>query len=332
MKRLVRSVLFRSGNKMAQIVKSGYVKRYSKSLLSGGWQKCWIVLHQDSNLVIYKKSGDTDPKGSVFLKDVCKRFAYGQYTNGMPDQPNLPGGATVDQLLAIPARNNSNAKIHWLLTNSAQELNEWMAAICSVLPPPGSSHSSSHTQQPIQATQAAPPAYSAPPGGGLGFAGVAGPPPAYPQAPAGYPQQPYPTQQAYPQQQYYPPPAYPQQPHPQQAYPQQGYPQQAYPQQGYAPPPGYAPAPAQYAQYPQGQHGYYQQPQQVVYAKQKKSGGGMLGGNAGKMAAGLIGGAALGYGASRMMGGFGGFGLGHHGSWSSLSSFGSCGSFGSFGS
>ena len=52
---------------------------------------------------------------------------------------------------------------------------------------------------------------------------------------------------------------------------------------------------------------------------------------------GLIGGAALGYGASRMMGGgfggpFGGFGLGRHGSWSSLSSFGSCGSFGSFGS
>ena len=50
---------------------------------------------------------------------------------------------------------------------------------------------------------------------------------------------------------------------------------------------------------------------------------------------GLIGGAALGYGASRMMGGFGhfgGFGMGRCGSWSSLSSFGSCGSFGSFGS
>lgn len=50
--------------------------------------------------------------------------------------------------------------------------------------------------------------------------------------------------------------------------------------------------------------------------------------------AGVIGGAALGYGASRMMGhGFGGpfgWGLGHHGSWSSLSSFGSVGSFGSF--
>ena len=52
--------------------------------------------------------------------------------------------------------------------------------------------------------------------------------------------------------------------------------------------------------------------------------------------AGLIGGAALGYGASRVMGhGFGGpfgWGMGRHGSWSSLSSFGSVGSFGSFGS
>ena len=56
---------------------------------------------------------------------------------------------------------------------------------------------------------------------------------------------------------------------------------------------------------------------------------------------GLIGGAALGYGASRLMGGGmgmghgfggGGFGMGRCGSWSSMSSFGSCGSYGSFGS
>lgn len=49
--------------------------------------------------------------------------------------------------------------------------------------------------------------------------------------------------------------------------------------------------------------------------------------------AGLIGGAALGYGMSRMMGGgLGMMGWGMRGSWSSLSSFGSVGSFGSFGS
>ena len=52
------------------------------------------------------------------------------------------------------------------------------------------------------------------------------------------------------------------------------------------------------------------------------------------LSVGLIGGAALGYGASRMMGGgpFGGFGMGRMGSWSSMSSFGSHGSFGSCGS
>lgn len=48
------------------------------------------------------------------------------------------------------------------------------------------------------------------------------------------------------------------------------------------------------------------------------------------LCAGLIGGAALGYGMSRMGGGLMGWGM--RGSWSSLSSFGSCGSFGSFGS
>lgn len=48
---------------------------------------------------------------------------------------------------------------------------------------------------------------------------------------------------------------------------------------------------------------------------------------------GLLGGAALGYGATKMIGhGFGGWGLGHHGSWGSMSSFGSSGSFGSIGS
>lgn len=46
---------------------------------------------------------------------------------------------------------------------------------------------------------------------------------------------------------------------------------------------------------------------------------------------GLLGGAALGYGASKILGhGFGGWGLGRHGSWGSISSYGSAGSFGSF--
>ncbi|WAR11901.1 hypothetical protein MAR_026081 [Mya arenaria] len=70
-----------------------------------------------------------------------------------------------------------------------------------------------------------------------------------------------------------------------------------------------------YQQPPQGYAGGYAQgPQQnVAYAtdhhRKKKGGlGGVMGSNTGKMAAGLIGGAALGYGASRMMGGgMGGF-------------------------
>ena len=47
---------------------------------------------------------------------------------------------------------------------------------------------------------------------------------------------------------------------------------------------------------------------------------------------GVLGGAALGYGAKKMLGGFGKFGMGRSGSWSSFDSFGSGGSCGSFGS
>ncbi|KAJ8303479.1 hypothetical protein KUTeg_019875 [Tegillarca granosa] len=165
---------------MGHVVKSGYLKRYSKSILSGGWQNVWVVLYQDSNLYLYKRQGDNDIKGKVFMKQ--------QQHHSQP-------------------------------------------------------HHQPQTSQPVASAPVPYPSGPPMPGGGGG-----GPSPS-----------------------------------------------------GYQPPPGGA------APYPTHQSNPY--PQQ-----------------------GLIGGAALGYGASRMMGGFGGWGFGRHGSWSSLSSFGSCGSFGSFGS
>lgn len=338
---------------MTQIVKSGYLKRYSKSMFSGGWQTVWVILYSDSNLVIYKRQGDNEVKGKVHMKDVSKRFAFGNYTDGMEGRPQVPSGTSYSQMLAVPTRNNSKAKIYWFLAASDAELHEWMTAICSTLPPPPQQHRQQQPQQqqaPIQAQTApqthagyppqpqpgyggpAPPPYTpAPAAGGIGFDGLAG---GYPQVPqpggTPYPQAPYPGQPVpYPQAGYAPPPPQQYAPPPQ-GYPQQQY--QPYPQQGYAPQPAYG-----YQQQPGYAHPPQQQPQ-VVYVQQggkKKSGGlgGLGGSNTTKLAAGLIGGAALGYGASRMMGGgFGGWGFGRHGSWSSLSSFGSCGSFGSFGS
>ncbi|KAK6185328.1 hypothetical protein SNE40_007586 [Patella caerulea] len=344
------------------IVKAGYLKRHSKSWLSGGWNQCYVEILSDSMLFIYKKQGDP-PKGKVFMKDVAKHFAFGVHTNDMPDRPQLPSGSSIDCVLAIPMKPSHKAKIHWLLCSSESELHDWMAAICSTLPPPkkksGGQQQAPPQQPQPQSDMVVPesrdnvssgyPQNSAP----IGFAGYQGspqpgyPPQQYPQ----YPQQGYaPSPQGYapppqgyapPPQGYAPPPQgygppphgyaqppqgyqqYPQQQY--QGYPQQGYPQQGYPQQGY---------------YQQQQPGGYQQQPQVVYVqgKDKKSKGILGGGKAGTAAA-LVGGAALGYGASRMVGGmfspfggYGGFGFGRHGSWSSFSSMGSFGSCGSFGS
>lgn len=177
-----------------------------------------------------------------------------------------------------------------------------MNAICKTLPPPPSPQ-----QQPQQSSYAPPP-YNpgAPAPGAIGFDGVSG----GHQGPAPYPQGP-------PPQGYYPP----------------GPPPQGYYQQPFQP------------QYQQQPYGYASQQEHrkgkgilgglgnLLGGKGGGGGGGILSSNKGKAAAGLLGGAALGYGASKMIGhGFGGWGLGRHGSWGSMSSFGSSGSFGSIGS
>ncbi|KAI8746481.1 leucine-rich repeat extensin protein 3, partial [Biomphalaria glabrata] len=200
---------------MGDIVKSGYVKRFSKSFLNGGWNKSFLELHRDSTLNVYKKQGDSKCQGSIFMKDVCKYFAYGEFTAGMPDRPELPSGATYDCIMGIPQKPSSKAKIHWFLFSSTNELHEWMRAICSVLPPPPQKDNEpqhvQHQQQP--AASAPPPPSAGPP---LGFENLSlGAPPSYATPPS-------------PQ---YRPPSSPHQPH---------YPQQQY----YAPPPGaYAPPP-----------------------------------------------------------------------------------------
>ncbi|XP_052831220.1 calcium-binding protein P isoform X2 [Octopus bimaculoides] len=323
---------------MADVVKSGWIQRYSKSFLDGGWRKVWVVLHNNSVLKWYKKQTDSDSKGDILLKEVCKWFSVGQYTNGMPDQPDLPAGAKLEHLLAIPVKPSSRAKIIWFLFTNDNELNEWMNAIVSVLPP-----APRKSQQPKAAAVSAPyPTVQATQANtvmaGARYAMPSAPPANAPSpysthAPS-YPQQASYTQQAsYPQQPGYPPQqaAYHGYPPQQAAYPPQAYfsQQPAAYSQVPPPPPGYAGAYPGY--YPQ-QGPYYGNTgnPQVVHIKEKNKS------NLGEIALGVAGGALLAHGATSMMGGWGGgWGLGRWGSWSSLSSlssFGSCGSFGSFGS
>nr|XP_022335792.1 pleckstrin homology domain-containing family B member 2-like isoform X2 [Crassostrea virginica] len=273
------------------VVKSGYLKRHSKSLFHGGWRDTWVVLYDNSDLCLHKHQHDSDLKARIHLKDVCKRFAYGQYTNGFPGQPDLPEGYTYDSVLAIPSRNNSKCKVFWLLCHDPNELGEWMQAICKTLPPPPNPQQQQQQQQP-------PPQQAVNAGGG--YQGGPGP---YPPNPGPYPPGP----------------------------PPQGYYQQPYqPQYQQQPPYGYAPQQQQHKD-----KGILGGLGGLFGGKSGGGGGGggILSGNKGKAAAGLLGGAALGYGATKMIGhGFGGWGLGHHGSWGSMSSFGSSGSFGSIGS
>ena len=56
------------------------------------------------------------------FQDVCKHFAYGEYTAGMPDRPDPPSGASYDRIMGIPQKPNKNAKIHWFLFSSTDEL------------------------------------------------------------------------------------------------------------------------------------------------------------------------------------------------------------------
>ena len=56
------------------------------------------------------------------LQNVSKRFAFGEYTSSFPNRPDLPRGASYDQVLAIPHKNNSQAKIFWFLCRDNTDL------------------------------------------------------------------------------------------------------------------------------------------------------------------------------------------------------------------
>ena len=56
------------------------------------------------------------------FQEVAKWFAVGQYTNGMPDRPDIPASARIDNMLAIPVKPSSKAKIIWFLFPNEREL------------------------------------------------------------------------------------------------------------------------------------------------------------------------------------------------------------------
>ncbi|XP_047115839.1 uncharacterized protein LOC124795802 [Schistocerca piceifrons] len=103
-------------------------------LFGKAWREEWVVLYDDSTLAWFKEKGRGQPEGSVRVKDAPEMMAVSQWTARIPGRPDLPSGCHVVQLMAFGTRRRD--KVHWLLAQSEQEVNDWMTAISNTLPPP----------------------------------------------------------------------------------------------------------------------------------------------------------------------------------------------------
>lgn len=59
---------------------------------------------------------------SLIFQEVSKHFAYGDFTEGMLDRPDLPAGHSSKQLLAIPVKPSHKSKVLWFLCRDESEL------------------------------------------------------------------------------------------------------------------------------------------------------------------------------------------------------------------
>ncbi|KAI5740751.1 hypothetical protein M8J76_006745 [Diaphorina citri] len=98
------------------------------------WREEWVVLYDDSTLAWYKEKGRGSPEGCIVVKDAPELLAVSQWTMRIPGRPDLPSGSQLVQLMAFGTRQRD--KVHWLLAQSEQEVNDWMTAITNTLPPP----------------------------------------------------------------------------------------------------------------------------------------------------------------------------------------------------
>jgi len=258
-------------------IKEGWLQIYQKGVVSNKWKRAWCALYNDSGLFWYKNRGDPTSKGNLLIKTICDYMLVGAYTRSIKLSPEMPEDGKIDNMIALPQEPKRNGKWNFFLCDNESELNDWMNAITSTLPPretknPNSDPAYSEGAPPPYAPSAnvqsanapsiAPNQYPAYPSGAPPAHNPSG---AYPAPAPGYPSQPYPSPQPYapgpqgqanyaprPANQPYPPQPYPPQPNTQQPYPQQPYAQQPYPQQPYPQQP--------YPQQPYPQQPYPQQP------------------------------------------------------------------------
>lgn len=322
-------------------VKAGNLHKLS-GFFKNSWKKRYFVLYQDGVFCYYQDAKDKESDGKIHMKTECRQIKVG---HAVGEGVKPPKEKDLNAMFCVCSPERS----WYLYADSESEAREWISVLEQARapltyggpqPPPGGS-----SYSPYGAAASAPgyppnaAAYGGVPRGPVSSAnpppigfnpsvtqGAAGPPPPYsqgppqPNPPYGQPS-PYPTgppaappgYAPYPQGVPVPQPTYPSQPYPQQP-PGHYYPNPPagqYPQQQYYP--------AQNTTYVQGgkpQTVYVQQPQQRHSGRNNM----MMG-----AAAGVVGGAAMGYMLGHTVGGFGHGGFGGWGSdhsWSSGGSFG----------
>ncbi|XP_020604314.1 calcium-binding protein P-like isoform X2 [Orbicella faveolata] len=335
-------------------VKAGYLHKLS-GFFKNSWKRRYFVLYQDGVFSYYQDSKDKECDGKIHMKTECRRINVG---HAVGEGVKPPKDSDINAMFCV----SSPERTWYLYAETESDAREWISLLEQArvpltyggpqnppVPRPsypsyGAPNAAAYGAAPNPAPYGAAPSV---PGGGahpppIGFnpsvvhgGSSSGPPPPYsqgPPQPQGAYGQPPPYPSGPPPPRYapnpYPQPIAPQQPsYPSQAYPQQppgGYPQQAHGQYYPTPPPGQYPQqqyygnPAHHTTYVQGgkpQTVYMQQPPQQHSGRNKM----MMG-----AAAGVVGGAAMGYMLGHTVGGFGHHGFGGWGSdhsWSSGGSF-----------
>lgn len=330
-------------------VKAGYLNKLS-GFFKNSWKRRYFVLYKDGVFCYYQDAKDKECDGKIHMKTECRQIKVG---HAVGEGVKPPKDSEINSMFCV----SSPERTWYLYAETESEAREWISVLEQARVPLSFGGAPNPPGAPSYPPYSAPgtsgygpvPNAAAPYPPPIGFnpsvihgAQAPGPPPPYsqgppqPQAPYGqpppYPSGPPPQGYApYPQPPPVPQPNYPTQPpgmYPIQTptrYQQQfpgGYPQQPPGQYYPTPPPGHYPQqqyyPAQNTTYVQGgkpQTVYVQQP-----PKQNNGRKNMMMG----AAAGVVGGAAMGYMLGHTVGGFGHHGFGGWGSdhsWSSGGSF-----------
>ncbi|XP_067127280.1 pleckstrin homology domain-containing family B member 2-like isoform X2 [Centruroides vittatus] len=119
---------------MASPLKSGYMLKYKKRLFCKDWKEHYVTLYNDSTLVWYKDRHSNEQEGGIYIKNSPDLMAFGEFTQQVPNRPELPSGYTAATLMVFGTRGKES--VHWFLCKYELEIKEWISAIISTLPPP----------------------------------------------------------------------------------------------------------------------------------------------------------------------------------------------------